>query len=401
MQDFIEAYLATTKGMPSPRIFRLWAAISCLAGALERRVWTTTMAGHTYPNIWCTLTGSPGSGKSIALIPVRELWSHTKGLHLGPANVTPPRFIDCLEEALRMVDFGDALPHMYCALSLCCREFGSFFPKYDLGFLSDMSDLYDNPPKYDLLRREAKSTIVENPTVNIITAATPGYLGELLPEAAWKQGFTSRMIFIYGNSERAYNNFFAAPKSLETSGLYTRLNDLFQACGEVLWQEDAQEEFIKWFSTGAEPCPTHGRLQEYNSRRDIHIIKLSMLSAASAGHELLVTLKDIQRAKTWLLEAEERMPDIFRSMVQKSDNQVLEDMHYTLYGIYISQPVNSRKPLKEEEVWNYLKIHVESSKIKPLIELAEKSGLLQRASFPNEWIPAPPHNANGALMEGT
>lgn len=64
--DWIGAYCAHTEGLPSPEIFRLWSAISCVAGALERRVWLRARQKDTYPNLFVLLVGPPGSGKCLS-----------------------------------------------------------------------------------------------------------------------------------------------------------------------------------------------------------------------------------------------------------------------------------------------------------------------------------------------
>ena len=71
--DWIDTYLKYTKGTPTPSIFRLWSAITAVSGAVERRVWVETGKGKLYPNLYTLLVGPPGSGKSQAIKPVKEL----------------------------------------------------------------------------------------------------------------------------------------------------------------------------------------------------------------------------------------------------------------------------------------------------------------------------------------
>ena len=37
MPDFIETYVQETAKVPSPEIYRLWSAITCVSGVLERK----------------------------------------------------------------------------------------------------------------------------------------------------------------------------------------------------------------------------------------------------------------------------------------------------------------------------------------------------------------------------
>ena len=43
--DFVSKFLEMTEERPTPEIFRKWAAITTLSGALEKRIWTRTKAG--------------------------------------------------------------------------------------------------------------------------------------------------------------------------------------------------------------------------------------------------------------------------------------------------------------------------------------------------------------------
>jgi hypothetical protein len=76
-QDWIESFLRSTSEHPSPEIFRRWAAISAIAGALQRRVWTITASAPTHPNMYILLVarwhrqerGNRAGGRTLARRP--------------------------------------------------------------------------------------------------------------------------------------------------------------------------------------------------------------------------------------------------------------------------------------------------------------------------------------------
>jgi len=114
-----------------------------------------------------------------------------------------------------------------------------------------------------------------------------------------------------------------------------------------------------------------------------------MIAAAARTGTLHVTVDDYEKAKNWLLEAEVTMPDIFRSMGMRSDQQVLTDLHYYLYSKWASLALDKRKPLTDQDLYEYLTTRVPSDKIQRIIETAEKTGYIKRATYPGEWIPQP------------
>ena len=112
-----------------------------------------------------------------------------------------------------------------------------------------------------------------------------------------------------------------------------------------------------------------------------------MISAASRSPELHVTVEDFERAKSWILEVEVLMPDIFRAMGQRSDSQVIADMHFALYRKWSSVALDKRKPLKDRDLYDFLHTRVPSGNIAKLIDVAEKTGYLRKGTYPDEWIP--------------
>src|SRR5262250_1306956 len=98
-RDWIELFLDYTKNIPSPEIFRRWAGIACIAGALERRVWISVSGKFIYPNLYTMLVSNPGIGKSQAIEHTAEFWHRTPGLHSAPHDVTKAALIDELKEA--------------------------------------------------------------------------------------------------------------------------------------------------------------------------------------------------------------------------------------------------------------------------------------------------------------
>lgn len=382
--------------MRVPESFKLWTAITILSGVLERRVWTHTDIAPLYPNMFVILTGSPASGKSICVNLARKLWISVPNLYIGPDNPTKRSFLDELEAAVRVGVNGST--SIYCALSVACREFGVLVPKHDPGFLNDLTDIYDNPPMYTAPRSSVKSLSIQRPTINILAAATPDFLFELIPEVAWGQGFTSRLFFIYGakiiSTDR---DIFAKKTDSSMSALCARLNSDFDTLyGEFEWEEDARNAMNSWINSGMHPVPDYGRLIHYIGRRESHTIKLAMISAVSRGGFPFVKLQDYERAKRWILDAEKLMPDVFRAMASKSDAQLIKDMHYQIYTLWSCVARDKREPVPEEKIWAFFENKATSDKIPNLINQAVKAGWIKSGKYPGTFVPRPLNEVNKA-----
>jgi hypothetical protein len=99
-----------------------------------------------------------------------------------------------------------------------------------------------------------------------------------------------------------------------------------------------------------------------------------MISTLSRGNDLTVSHDDLVRAQDWLLEAESKMPDIFRDMAGKSDKVVIDDLHDFMWKMY----TRDKKPLHESKLIMFLKGKVPTEKVFRILELCERSGVIER-----------------------
>ena len=389
MFDWIETFVDLTEGLPSPKEFRLFAAINSISSTLERKVWTETDGGQLFPNLYTILAGLPASGKSLAVSQSRNSIASIQGLHLGPDNPSDASFIDALASSAKSATNGSGLV-IHSAMTVLCREFGVLIPTYNPSFFSTLGDIYDNPLSYIAPRRTSKSVNIESPTLNILAAATPAALGAF-PDSAWGEGFTSRVLFIYGSAPERYRNMFAKRKNVDFNPLKKRLEEIYNEIhGEFEWEDSAQEALRHWFNIEKmHPIPTYGRLVNYLGRRSDHSMKLSMISAVSANHGLSVTESDFRRAQKWLFDAEKKMPDVFRAMSQKSDSQIIQDLHHWMYVEYSKVSRELRVPVPHTRVVRFLEDKVTSEKIEKMIKTLESSGRIRRTTFGGEWVPNP------------
>lgn len=93
---WIREFLSYTEGIPSPYIYRKWAAITALSGALERRAYLWTTKRLLFPNLFVLLVGPPGVGKSAAIEEVQDLWGKAGRFNVAPGSMTGKGVVDQL-----------------------------------------------------------------------------------------------------------------------------------------------------------------------------------------------------------------------------------------------------------------------------------------------------------------
>ncbi len=388
MSDWIDNYIVATENVASPQIFRLWAGISCIAGALEHRVTASTSMGKIYPNLYVLLVSPPGIGKSEALKPTRELWMGTKHIKVAPNSTTKAALLDVLESSHQIETDNPTKLIEYHSLSMASSEFGVLLPSHDMEFLSVLTDIYDNPKVFSESRRTSKSVDIINPQLNIIAGTQPGYLASLFPEEAWSMGFMSRVIMVYSGSAPRLG-LFDDYAHLTTDSLLTGLKQMVMTNAECGWAHSAQVELSRWYEQGLPPIPSHSRLSNYCARRLVHVIKLAIISTVSrtngSGNPLVITLFDVDRARNWLLAAEQVMPDVFRAMAGKSDMTLLLEMHFYFWRRYVTD----KKPIHESELIRFISAKTTSERGPRLLDIAVRIDMFAKVPGTDLYTPRP------------
>jgi hypothetical protein len=382
----------------TPDLFKKWSAISLVAGALERRVWTVVGSRggrprNTYPNLYIFLVGAPGVGK-LTVQDVQELWQETmepgtniKALQVAENNLTKASLIDRLMNAARSFLPKEGSPYEYNALAIAAEEFGVFLRTYDLDFISVLNMVYNNPEAYSEMRRygPARDVNILRPMFNILAGVQPGWMATVFPEEAWSMGLTSRIIMVYGNSSEPRDPFTEGlDRPLERRRLLTNLGKLSMLHGPIGWSKPAMEKVTAWHVSNGKPTPTHSKLEHYCRRRTLHVIKLSLVSAVSRTNRVSTIEEiDVERAINWLVEAERLMPDIFRSMIGRSDHQIIEELYAHVVALYNT----TKGPLHEQRLFSFLLQRVPSDKINHIIAAAERSGMIARVGGTENYVP--------------
>lgn len=349
---------------------------------MERRVWVRTKGSELYPNIYVILVGPPGVGKSAILSQAERMLRALQDHHIAPNSVSSASLVDSLVLANRKIIRPNDTPAyvQFHYLTVIASELGVFLPIYDPLFMNSLTKFYDGE-HYEERRRTGKVNLskLEHPHLGIIGGTTPSYLNSFLPEGAWDQGFTSRSLFVYAG-EPVFRDIFEEDGNLdELTKVYTNLiHDLKSIghenlYGKMEWSKDAAAAITAWNRKGLPPVPEHGKLVHYNSRRLAHVIKLCMVASISRSNDLLIEVEDYQTAIDWILEIEDKMPDIFHSMGVAGDSKAMEDTWYFVYQIYMKE----KKPVLEHRIINFLKDRVPSHSLVKVLDIMVRSGLLK------------------------
>jgi hypothetical protein len=334
LPSWVAGFMEFTDSIQSPEIFRRWAAIGTIAGALERKIWVRSQGSPIYPNLYIFLVGPPGSGKTRALNETWNIWKALSNHHVADISLTKAAFIDSLSLASRTV--WAPANDTFHSLLIAAPELGALLPSYDAEFMNTLTYLYDCLPYSERRRHEKKDfQPIDKPCVNIIACTTPGFLHDSLPPSAWNQGFLSRVTVVYNaglDGSKPFDLFDQQPQrnpALE-SALKHDMIKIGDWGGQLKFTAEAGAMAEALNLEGIQPKPSHPRLTHYNTRRPLQLLKLCIVCAADRGSDY-IELYDVQTAHGWMVEVEHYMPDIFAAILHGGDNAIIEDCyHYAI-----------------------------------------------------------------------
>lgn len=398
LENWIDSFVAFVDPIPSPDLFKKWVGIAIVAAVLERKVWVDVGQGPLHPNLYTVLVAPPGVGKTALTALGRRFLEDltngtSSGLRLGAASLTSAAIIDELRDAERtFYPPRDILEGMkFNALAIVSNELGVLLPSYEPDMMNKLTDIYDGHG-YSERRRYDKNLNfkIAAPQINLLAATTPGYLTNMLPEGAWDMGFLSRTMLIFSGEKLIRPLFtFAESRKIEEGVLKTDLNHIFNISGEVSFEPAAKDAMIAWHMRGGPPTPDHPRLNNYNTRRTTHLLKLCMIAAAVETDTLLVSLRHFNTAIEWLIEAEIFMPDIFKAMIVGADTKAMDECWHFAYTTYMRE---HNRPVAEARILQFLSERVPAHNVMRMLEVMVRSGMLEKkliSDVGNAYQPKP------------
>lgn len=376
--SWIGKFVEYAQPLPTPEIFKKWAAVSCVMGALERRVWVTTTDSIMFPNHYILLVAPPGVGKSRIISEVHSFWASTGVLKLAPDSATKAAMVDALSEAVRSFKLGDETIYTH-SLQIASREFGTLIHEYDNETMNFYNNIWDCPDNHrERLRYgEHKNIDIDFVQVNLLAGTQPAYLGNLLPPDAFGMGFTARLMMVYCGQAKRPSLFQKVQRDQNAKEfLKTDLKRILTLVGEMTFTAEGIEFLESWYNENNSDAPDHPRLEAYNVRRAMTIQKIAMAVCVSKDSSLIIDAEDLAFALALMHEAESVMPEVFKGMNTPESSEVMAE----LYNFAITRyNKTGKKPLPEYMLMDFLRQKVEAHKIDPIMRHMITSGLLEEA----------------------
>lgn len=355
-------YKQYTAKQESPENFHLWTGIGVLLTALKGQVWIDVGTDRIFPNEYIVLVaGSAVCRKSSALGMGRAV---LLDLAVPPRTyaqkITPEALVLYLHECE-----GKAF--------IYAPEFSVFLgPEAGKsGLLPILTDLYDCPRKgrwsYQTVKR-GNFVIGHDICINMLAASTPEWLRDTIPTGAIAGGFTSRILFVYGEAPRfrcAFPEF--TEKELEAKDkVVDWLNKLADVKGPVTLTDEAKAVYSSWYQS---IISTSSELDGYFGRKHTHVLKISLALAFGESRERIVNDTHIRTAIALLEDIERHMPTAMRE-IGTSDTGVHAD--YVLHHIR-----GSKEPLSHAHLMKKVWRKLDAQRLQAVVSTLHEGGLIE------------------------
>jgi hypothetical protein len=326
LTSWIDTFIEHTgRFLPTPEIFRKWVGISAIGAVLERKMWIDT-GQVLYPNLYVILIGPSGTGKTRVIDYANSIVGEIDNFYFAPTSATRASLIDVLAESKRKLPFRGQDNEMveYNTLYVSQDELSAFMPEYNADIISALTKFYDGNWYKEAKRVGHVRHDIDKPNMSILCGSTPTNLMRVLKQDIWSQGFTGRTFMVYSD-EDIYHNPLKSKKHEAPTALIHDIQVIFAMFGEVSWTDEYNNLQEEWFKNGSAP-PEHPLLADYNKRRPSHLYKLSMISSADRGDDLVLRKEDFLRAQGWLAEVEREMTKVFEGGYTTADRQVMDEL---------------------------------------------------------------------------
>lgn len=372
LSSWIDAFVDHASNLESAPIFRKWAAISLIGATLEQKCFLQTSA-PLYPNLYVFLVGHPGVGKTRTVMAAAKFYRELPEPHLAPTSMSMASLVDSLVDAKRTFINLPNPPLEYNSMFIVADELSAFMHKFDDEIIGGLTTFYDVTAPYSQRRRGNDLRIlIKHPQLSILSGTTPSNLIKFMPENAWDQGFTSRVIMVFSDERIISEDFFAHSSRDLPSDMVHDLSLINSLTGQFTATEDYRNAINNWRKLGQEPVPNHPKLLHYNTRRLAHLLKLSMVAAVDIGNQLLLTKDTFNRAIGWLLEAETFMPEIFKAGGTGADAKAMDEIYH-----YVLSMDLKRQGVPEHKIVNFARERLPAHSVLRALDVMDRSGLIR------------------------
>lgn len=348
---------------------------------------------HWTPNFYIILVGPPGvvtksTTTNAGLTLLAKAGEIAGGIIFGPESGTWQGLGDAFASATEYIKYKDRAgadqTTPMSAITCNVSELGTFLMADDPKFLPFLIEMWDAKVRKFIHKTKSSGNIeIPNPWLNLIACTTPTGLRDVLPLASIGGGFTSRVVFVFGDKKRHLipypdevipeAEYYATEKKLIED-----LIEIASLAGEYALSPDARAWGHSWYGKhwngGRNLHMASERYEGYLARKQTHIHKLAIILAAARSNTLVIEKQHLEEAEAVLSLVEPHMLKAFESVgVVDEAKHVAEIVAF----------VRAHKILTSNQLWSLVMQIMPQKDFKEAVIAAVNGGLLKVVPHPN------------------
>lgn len=342
MEDFISGYMKFAEKTESPTSYHLWCAISCIAAALQRKVYINWGMSQIFPNMYIVLIGPSGRCRKGEAMGIAAELARGVGIKMVSESITREALIRDIRESLTSYNDPDGGVKFHSSLTVFNEELSVFLGQNDVKFLADLTDWYNSKGEWTYRTKGQGTDKIQGICFNMLGATAPDWLVSILPQEAIGGGFTSRVIFVVEEEKRAVVAPPFLPDIALKKELLSDLESILIMAGEMRFEDAALQQYMDWYTKHSkEPALKDPKFAGYNERRATHLRKLCMVCSASRRDSRIITKGDFDRALQILQSAEVKMERTFKGLGRSK----YSELTMTVFDFIVSQERATRSEI--------------------------------------------------------
>jgi len=290
-QSFLDLYMEYTADQEAPASFHMWTAVTVLSAAMGRKCFFDKGYYHLYPNFFVVLVaGSAICRKSTAIrlgiISPKEikLFADIPTTKIYQGSITPEQFTHELSND-KVPSEEDPTRSVCLNVLIHSSELAVFLKKqsYAEPLINLLTDLFDCPTEREYKTKNKGIDHIVDPFVCILAGTTPDGIAHSIPPSALKEGFASRVIWVYEPTTDREN---ALPELTERQRkLSIRIKGMLEERsrlrGEFRLTPAARLAYKQWYSEYIRSSPPDHYLEGMYARKHDQLLRLSMVFAGN------------------------------------------------------------------------------------------------------------------------
>lgn len=337
LNNWIEAYLAFTENTEAPQRYHQWAAISTLAGAMNRKCWVNIGRFPIYPSLYVVFVAPPGiATKSTTAKQGMDLLETSKTVTIYDGALTYVGLFDELCDSERIVQF-DKVTQQMCCLQVFASELGTLLNNGEV-MIDHLVDIWDGKPSLKYRTRGSGKLDIPRPYINLLACTTPSWLKKNAGMYAIDGGFFSRTIFVYAEKKDKLIAYPISRAEMELKDVLCEdLKVIGELRGEFTLSDEATAYGESWYEmthTNPPECIASDLFGGYRSRRQAHLHKVAMAVAASKKDcDMIIRMEDLIEAEVYLEEYEKDLRMIYEGIMQNERTMAYKVVKDFLIGL--------------------------------------------------------------------